>query len=306
MKKNSPKLPKIIVIVGPTASGKSDLAVLLAKELNGEVISADSRQVYRGMDIGSGKITQKEMQKIPHHLLDVASPTRIFSVAQFKQKGEQTVTDIIKRDKLPIVCGGTGFYIQALVDGLMLPDVRADLKLRKRFSIMNTGELFIMLKKIDPKRAKNIDSKNKVRLIRALEIAMTLGKVPPLKHEAKYSPLFIGLNVPLPTLHERISLRLNKRMRAGMVSEVKRLLLSGVSTKRMEALGLEYRYIARFLNKQTDKSQMLKELEASIKQYAKRQYTWFRRDKRINWIAYTDQAEALTLARDFVEKKLPQ
>lgn len=298
MKKNNPKLPKLIVIVGPTASGKSDLAVLLAKELNGEVISADSRQVYRGMNIGSGKITKTEMQKIPHHLLDVASPTRVFSVAQYKHRAERAIEDILKRGKLPIVCGGTGFYIQALVDGLMLPEVKADPSLRKKLSQMSTAELFIILKKLDPKRAKNIDTKNSVRLIRAIEIVMALGKVPLLLKEIKYTPFFIGLNVPLPALYERISLRLTKRLRAGMVSEVKHLLETGVSAKRMEALGLEYRFIARYLNKEMDKAQMTQELETAIKQYSKRQYTWFRRDKRVHWIEYTNQAQALTLARD--------
>ena len=300
MKKLDSKLPKIIVVVGPTASGKSDLAVLLAKELNGEVISADSRQVYRGMDIGSGKITKNEMRKIPHHLLDVASPKRVFSVAEYKQHAERAIKDILASGKLPIVCGGTGFYVQALVDGLIFPEVKADQKLRKKLSQMSSSELFIMLKKIDSSRAKNIDAKNCVRLIRAIEIALTLGKVPPIKKVTKYSPLFIGLDVPLPTLYERIALRLTKRMRAGMVSEVKHLREEGVSAKRMEALGLEYRFISRYLNKEVSKAQMLDELETEIKQYAKRQYTWFRREKRIHWIEYTDQVKALKLAQDFL------
>ncbi len=301
MTKINQKLPKIVVIVGPTAGGKSDLAVLLAKELNGEVISADSRQVYRGMDIGSGKITKTEMQNVPHHLLDVASPKRIFTVAEYKQQAERAIKDILNRGKLPIVCGGTGFYIQALVDGLILPEVKADPNLRKKLSQISANELFLILKKLDPKRAKNIDTKNSVRLIRAIEIATTLGKVPPLREIKRYTPLFIGLNVPQATLHARISLRLTKRMRAGMVSEVKHLLIEGVSAKRMEALGLEYRFIKRLLNKELSKAKMLQELEVAIKQYAKRQYTWFRRDKRIHWIEYRDRTKALTLARDFIK-----
>lgn len=301
MKKRDINLPKIVVIVGPTASGKSDLAVLLAKELNGEVVSADSRQVYRGMDIGSGKITKTEMRKVPHHLLDVASPNRVFSVAEYKQSGERAIKDILSREKLPIVCGGTGFYIQALVDGLVLPEVKADPMLRKKLSQMSASLLFTMLKKIDPKRAKSIDAKNSVRLIRAIEIATSLGKVPQLMKESKYTPFFIGLNVPQVTLHERISLRLTKRMQRGMVSEVKNLIEGGVSAKRMEALGLEYRFIKRFLNKELSKAQMLQDLEVAIKQYAKRQYTWFRRDKRIHWIDYKDRIKALTLARDFLK-----
>ena len=301
MKKLDSKLPRIIVIVGPTASGKSDLAVLLAKEFKGEVISADSRQIYRGMDIGSGKITKSEMHKIPHHLLDVASPKRVFTAAQYKQRAEQAIKDILARGKIPIVCGGTGFYIQALIDGLIFPEVKADPKLRKKLSQMKTAALFNMLKKIDPSRAKHIDAKNSVRLIRAIEIALTLGKVPSIKKVTKYNPLWIGLEVPLPILHQRISLRLTKRMRVGMISEVKHLRVGGVSAKRMEAFGLEYRFISRYLNKEVSKAQMLEELETAIKQYAKRQYTWFRRDKRIHWIEYKDQAKALSLAQDFLK-----
>ena len=293
-------LPKILVIVGPTAGGKSDLAVLLAKDLNGEIISADSRQVYRGLDIGSGKITKKEMQKIPHHLLDVSSPKRSFSVAQYKTQANRAIKGIISRGKVPIICGGTGFYIQAVVDGLMLPEVKADKALRKKLSKMSSGELCALIAKKDPFRAEHIDAKNKVRLIRALEIIMSLGKVPPLTKELLYEPLFLGLEVPQPKLRERIHIRLHKRMQQGMLKEVVRLHEEGVSYKRMEALGLEYRFLARFLQKKLTKKEMLNNLETAIVQYAKRQYTWFRRDKRVHWLAFTDTRVAITLAKNFL------
>ncbi|HDO23680.1 MAG TPA: tRNA (adenosine(37)-N6)-dimethylallyltransferase MiaA, partial [bacterium] len=169
---------KVIVILGPTASGKSEMAVKLAKKFNGEIISADSRQVYRGMDIGTGKITQKEMRGIPHHLLDVASPKKVFTVIDFKKRAEKAIKDIIKRGKISIICGGTGFYIQAITGGISIPEVKPNWKLRKQLEKKNAEQLFKMLKKLDPKRSKTIDAKNPRRLIRAIELAQSLGHFP--------------------------------------------------------------------------------------------------------------------------------
>ena len=163
---------KLVVIVGPNASGKSDLAVKLAKKFNGEVVSADSRQVYKGMDIGTGKITKEEMQGIPHYLLDVASPKRRFSVAQYQKKAIEAIKKIQKKGKLPILCGGTGFYVQAVVDGLVFPKVKPDWKLRKKLEQKSAKGLYEYLKKLDPERAKTIEKDNKRRLIRAIEIVL--------------------------------------------------------------------------------------------------------------------------------------
>ncbi|MCC6290472.1 tRNA (adenosine(37)-N6)-dimethylallyltransferase MiaA [Candidatus Nomurabacteria bacterium] len=162
---------QVLVIVGPTASGKSALAVQLAKKFDGEIISADSRQVYRGLDIGSGKITEKEKRGIPHHLLDIASPKRIFTVARYQKLAKQKIAEIIGRGKLPIICGGTGFYIQAIVDDLALPKVKPDSRLRKSLAQKTVPELFKMLQKLDSNRARKIDRNNPRRLIRAIEIA---------------------------------------------------------------------------------------------------------------------------------------
>jgi tRNA dimethylallyltransferase len=144
------KKPRLVVVLGPTSSGKSDLAVIIAKKFNGEVISADSRQVYTGMDIGTGKVTKKEMAGIPHHLLDVADPKKRYSVSRFKRDANRAISDIVKRGKLPILCGGTGFYIQAIVDGLILPEVKPDKKLRKELETCSTKELFSQLKNARP------------------------------------------------------------------------------------------------------------------------------------------------------------
>src|SRR3990167_3851819 len=172
---------KIIVILGPTASGKSALAVKLAKKFNGEVISADSRQVYKGLNIGTGKITRKEMGGVPHYCLDVVSPKKIFTVADFKKCAEKAIEKIFAKNKTPIIVGGTGLYIQAVVDNITLPEVKPNWKLRKELEKKTTEEMFKMLKKLDPERAKTIDAKNPRRLIRAIKTAEALGKAPNLE-----------------------------------------------------------------------------------------------------------------------------
>lgn len=301
MSENPKVKPKIVVIVGPTASGKSDLAVEIAREFNGEIISADSRQVYRGLDIGTGKITAREMRGIPHYLLDVASPQRTFTIANYKPKAERALQSILTKGKLPIICGGTGFYIQALVDGVILPDAPPNEALRKQLDGKTTEELFLQLLKLDPNYAAKVDRHNPRRLVRAIEIAQALGRVPTLKKQTPYDPIFIGINVPLEKLRERIHARLAKRMRQGMLSEVRRLHESGLSWKRMEELGLEYRYLARHLRGLISKETMLAELEHEIAQYAKRQYTWFRKDKRVQWIAIEKIKKAGEMVKEFLK-----
>lgn len=271
------KLPKIIVVCGPTATGKSDKAVSLALQNNGEIISADSRQVYRGLDIGSGKITQKEMVGIPHYMLDVASPLRAYSVAQFQKKASQHIQNIIERGKTPIICGGTGFYIDALIYGSEFPKVKANSKLRKDLSKKSAEELFKLLKYQDPRRAKEIDKHNKVRLIRALEITASLGTVPKVSKKAKYDVQWIYLDFPDDILKERIHVRLLKRMKQGMIHEAETLHVQGLSFARMERLGLEYKYLALLVQKKISKQQFLEQLEMAIWHYAKRQRTWFKK-----------------------------
>jgi tRNA dimethylallyltransferase len=275
--------PKIIVIVGPTASGKSDLSVKIAKEKNGEIISADSRQVYKGLDIGTGKITKREMCSVPHFLLDVANPKKVFSVADFKKLGQKAIDDILSRGKIPIIVGGTGFYIDTLVFDLDLPEVLPNNKLRKDLEKKTTDELFTELQKLDAERAKEIDSKNRVRLIRALEIIDTLGKIPKTKKTENYDVEWIGIDWPDDILKERIRSRLLKRIKKGMIKEAENLHNNGLSYKRMEQLGLEYRYMARFLKGEISKTQMIEELERQIWQYVRRQRMWFKRNKNIKW-----------------------
>ncbi len=275
--------PKILVIVGPTATGKSDLAVELALKMNGEVISADSRQVYRGMDIGSGKITKEEMKGVPHHLLDVCNPTEIFTVGEFQKLAEQKITEIIARGKLPIICGGTGFYIDTLVQGIKYPEVPADPKLRAELELRPAEDIFKLLQQLDPDRAETIDPYNKVRLIRAVEIATSLGSVPKVKNKEPYNATYIGLDWPDSVLKERIEARLLKRLEQGMVAEVERLYKEGVSYERLESFGLEYKNCALFLQGKISESEMKENILKESFQYVKRQRTWFKRNKNIKW-----------------------
>jgi tRNA dimethylallyltransferase len=274
---------KILVILGPTATGKSDLAVEIAQKFNGEIISADSRQVYKGMNLGTGKITKKEMGGIPHYMLDIVNPNSIYNVAKYKVKAQRIISNIIRRGKLPIICGGTGFYIDSVVKNISLPDVPPNQKLRNELEKENCERLMKQLKKLDPEISKTIDSKNKVKIIRAIEIAKKLGKVPAIKSEPIYDAIQIGLIAPDKVLKERIKKRLVKRIDLGMLKEGKRLHKQGLSWKRMESLGLEYRYMARYSSGKISLEQMIKELNSKIWQFARRQKTWFRRDESIKW-----------------------
>lgn len=269
---------KIIVVCGPTATGKSDYAVELALRIGGEIISADSRQVYTGLDIGSGKITTEEMKGVKHYLLDVASPTRTFSVAQFQKKGQTAIQQILKNGKTPIICGGSGFYIDALVYNTHFPKVATDTKLRKELEKLSLTDLQNKLATLDPERFETIDQKNKVRLIRAIEIATVLGSVPKATKDSPYDIEWIYLDYPDEVLKERIHKRLLNRMNAGMLEEVQHLHnVTKVSWKKLESFGLEYRYLALYLQEKLLKAEMFIQLEFAIWHYAKRQRTWFKK-----------------------------
>ena len=296
----------LITIVGPTASGKSALAVKLARRFGGEIISADSRQVYRGLDIGSGKITKKQMMGVPHHLLDVASPARKFSVARYQKLALKSIQSIRKRGKLPILVGGTPFYVYAVVDGYAFPEVKPNQKLRDSLAGLSNQELLVKLKKLDSRRAKTIEQKNRRRLIRALEIVMTTGK--PIPKLEKHSPLFdvlmVGIKRSPEKLKRRIQKRLLDRFDHGMITEVKRLQNpptgGGLSWKRLEELGLEYRYIARYLQAKISYEDMVDLIQKESEDFARRQMLWFKRDPRIHWIL--SHTEARRLVQNYLKK----
>ena len=286
---------KLVVILGPTASGKSELAIKLAKKFNGEIVSADSRQVYKSLDIGTGKVTKKEMKGIPHHLLDVASPKRRFTVAQYRKLALKAINKIQKKNKIPILCGGTGFYIQAVVNGIIIPEVKPDWRLRSNLNKLSAAELYQKLKKLDPKRAKTIEKKNKRRLVRAIEIIMKTKKpVPPFKKQPlPYPVLIIGIKKSLEELKKIIEKRFLKWLRQGLIKEVKNLKKSGLSWKKIEDFGIHYRVIAQYLQNKINYKEMIENSLKELRNYAKRQMTWFKRDKRIIWVKNYKEAEKL-------------
>lgn len=304
---------KIIIILGPTASGKSSVAIRLARQFNGEVISADSRQIYRGMDIGSGKISRDKSlnkkssqllttnyklqanfisEKIPHYMIDIISPRTEFNVAKFKKRAQKHIEDILKRGKIPIICGGTGFWIQSIVEDTVYPQVKPDWKLREKLNKLSLEKLLIQLKKIDPQRAKTVDTKNKIRLIRALEICQTLGQVPTQskKTNKQYKFLQIGILRDKETLSQRIKLNVEKRFKKGMVAEVRKLHADGLSWKKIESFGLSYRLVPQYLKGEIkNKEELLEKIYLAEKNYAKRQRTWFKKDTNIKWLKeYSD------------------
>ena len=289
---NQMSKPKVIVILGQTSSGKSALSVKIAKKFNGEVISADSRQVYKGINIGTGKITKEEMLGIPHHLIDVVSPKEQFSVALYKELAEQKIKEILARGKTPIICGGTGFYIDAVTKGIILPLVPPNYPLRKKLALMSDRSLMLKLKKLDPIRAKNIDPKNKVRIIRAIEIAKALGKVPQITEETPpYQFIKIGLKISENILKKRIETRLKTRLGMGMVKELQELRKNGVPWKRLTELGFDQKFIALYLQKKITNEELLENLIKNNWQYAKRQMTWFKRDQEIKWFTLSEYSK---------------
>lgn len=297
MDKSPKKLPPLIVILGTTASGKSALAVLIARLVDGEVVSADSRQVYRGLDIGSGKITKREMRGVPHHLLSVANSKRQFSVAEYKKLADRVIEGIVKRGKVPILCGGTGFYIDAVAENRETPEVPPNHALRKKLAGKSASELYKTLQKLDSTRAQTVERQNPRRLVRAIEIAKALGKVPKTKNgEKRYDALYIGLNPDEKTLRKNIHARLLARMKKGMLAEVKRLHENGIAWKRLEEFGLEYKYLALYLQKKITKEETLREIETKSWQFARRQRTWFKRNKNIRWFPNSKSA------REFLSK----
>jgi tRNA dimethylallyltransferase len=295
---------KIIAILGPTASGKSDWAVKLAKSIgNAEIISVDSRQVYKGMDLGTGKITKKEMKGVPHHLIDVASPKRKFTFAQYKIIALKALKEIFKKEKIAIICGGTLFYLYSFLNNKKFPEVEPDWNLRKKLERENTEELFKKLEKIDKRRASKIDRKNKRRIIRAIEVVLKTKKpVEPIKENPLPWPVLkIGVKKNKEEIKELIEKRLLKRINKGMIKEVERLHKEGVSFKRLESFGLEYEWIAKFLQNKISKEEMTERLQKAIKRFSKNQIKILEKDKEIKW--FKNYKEAEKEAKNFLKTK---
>jgi len=295
---------KSIVILGATSSGKSSLAVKLAKDFNGEIISADSRQIFKDMNLGTGKVEGKweklknkkffVYRDIPHHLIDFISPKKNYNVSHFKKDCEEKILDIIKRGKVPIICGGTGFWIQAVVDDANFPEIKPNLKLRQELKTRTIEELFKILKKIDPKRSSTIDKKNRVRLIRAIEITKVLGKVPSPRTVNPSNArkikgisiefLQIGISIDQEKIIEKIKTRLKKRFRAGMIEEILNLYKKyDLTQEKINNLGIAYSLVPLYKKKEINQKELFNRIVKAEKNYAKRQNTWFKKDPRIFW-----------------------
>ena len=295
--------PKAIAIVGPTASGKTALSITLAQHFGGEVISADSRQVYRGLNIGSAKVTTAEMAGIPHHVIDIVDPTLVYTGADFKRDGEKALADITTRGNLPIVAGGTFFYLELLKGTMQSAPVPPNPILRAVLEQKTPAELFKELQAKDPVRAEVIDADNPRRLIRALEIIDAVGIVPPVTiPDPAYDWLTIGIDTPVDVLNERIHTRIIDRLKIGMIEEVEVLHRNGLSWQRLEDIGLEYRYIALYLQNRLTRDEMIEQLGSKSRQFAKRQRLWLKRDQNIAWLpSPAKQTTAIELVEQFLK-----
>ena len=293
-------LPKLIVIEGTNASGKSSLGVTLAARFGGEIVSADSRQVYERLDLGSGKITPEEMNGVPHHLLNVRKPGEFFSMADFQRLAFEAIDGIIARGHVPFLVGGTGLYVDAVADGYELSDRAPDHSLRAHLETFDTPALYEMLKEKLPDT--EIDPRNRHRVMRALE-RIEADDFRPAGKSPRYTLLKLGVTWPRAVLKQRIDERLEKRLAEGMVDEVKALLDEGISEEFLVKLGLEYKYLTWYLTRKIGYEQMVEELGNAIKKFAKRQMTWFRRDDRIHWLDMSADpvAEASALIENFLK-----
>ncbi len=283
---------KIVAIVGPTGSGKTGLAIQLAKQFGGEVISADSRQVYRELNIGTEKVTVAEMEGVPHHLLDICDTGDVYTATDFKRDAAAAIADITDRGKLPIIAGGTFFYIDILLGRISTPTVSPNFPLREQLEQLDTETLYAQLQAHDPVRASTIDQQNKRRLVRALEVVDALGTVPKHINEAEeaYTVLHIGLEVQKEILRTRLHTRAAEALERGLVDETRKLLEGGTTRDRLNEIGLEYRLVIEHLDGKLSEADLLQKLEEKNWQYAKRQMTWLKRDNSIRWFSPTDVA----------------
>ena len=274
--------PKVVAVVGTNASGKSALGVELAKRYGAEIISADSRQVFRGLDLGSGKITQEEMQGVPHHLIDVREPNEFFSMADFQRMSYTAIDGILARGRLPMIVGGTGLYVDSVLDGYLLSDREPDLAYRAELEKLTTPQLYDMLLTLVPDA--QVDRNNRNRVMRMIERIHDGDDAVPGK-QPRYRSLRLGVSWPREVLAQRIDERLKMRVEQGMIEEVQGLMDRGATKEFLLGLGLEYRFITQYLTGAIpDRDEMLRLLAIAIKQFAKRQMTWFRRNPDIVWL----------------------
>ncbi len=292
--------PKVIVICGPTASGKTALSIQLAKEINGEIVSADSMQIYKDMDIGTAKPSVEEMDGVKHYLIDNVSPTVRYSVANYKKDALDAINEIIKKGKTPIIVGGTGLYVDSLVNGIEYDDLEIDLQYREELEkIANDRGLDELYKKaveIDSQAMEKISSNDKKRIFRVLEIYHSTGKtkteqeIESRKKENPYDYIVFGINMDREKLYERINKRVDIMIEKGLVDEVK-VLINKYSELPTAIQGLGYKEVVSYLNNEITYEEMIDKIKQETRRYAKRQLTWFRRNKQIIWLDGLDNIQ---------------
>ncbi|MEK7354651.1 MAG: tRNA (adenosine(37)-N6)-dimethylallyltransferase MiaA [Chloroflexota bacterium] len=304
-------MSKLVAIIGPTASGKSQLALRLAQQFNGEIVSADSRQVYRLMDIGTAKPGGDEMSIIPHYLIDIINPDEDFSLAQYQQLAYQSIADIQQRHKLPLLVGGTGQYLWAVVEGWKIPEVAPDLEFRQRLEGRaaqgETDQLYQELAQIDPDAAQRIDRRNVRRVIRALEVARNSevsSTQPQLKISPPFNTLIIGLTTERKELYRRIDQRVDRMIEQGLVDEVKRLVEMGYDMALPSMSGIGYKQLGQYLGGELTLEAAVQQIKTETHRLVRRQYNWFRlKDERIKWFDIGDakaEAEIMALVAGFI------
>ncbi|MCQ2530943.1 MAG: tRNA (adenosine(37)-N6)-dimethylallyltransferase MiaA [Lachnospiraceae bacterium] len=292
---------KLLVITGTNASGKSGLGIELAKKYGAEIVSADSRQVFEGLDLGSGKVTPEEMQGVRHHLLDVAKPNDFFSLVDFQEQAYAAIDDILSRGRKAFLVGGTGLYINAVVDGYQIKRETPDMQLRAELTAKTNEELIEIIRQHHPQALEKLDLNNTQRLERAAERAIK-GDTAERVNQPRYETLVLGVTWPRAELYERIRIRLDKRLEEGMIDEVRGLREQGATDEFLYGLGLEYRYILMYLRGEFDSfDAFYNKLFMEIRHLAKEQMTWFRKRKDIRWIDMTKDAmgEAEKLIDEF-------
>lgn len=283
-------MKKVVVLVGPTAVGKTALSIELAKQLNAEIISGDSIQVFKGFTIGSGKITEEEMMGVPHHCIDILEPTDKFSVADFQMIAREKIDEITNRNHLPMIVGGTGLYIKACIyDYEFSTQTEVDGNIMKRLEAMNNDELVMELQKIDPEQARVIHPNNRKRLIRALLIyEMTnetkSDQIASQEHKPIYDAFIVGCTMERETLYQRINQRVDKMVEDGLVEEINKLLEHGVTFEDHAMQGIGYREWKNYFDKTMSLEEVVEEIKKHSRQFAKRQYTWFNNQMPIHWV----------------------
>lgn len=309
------KLPKIVIVGGATASGKTDLGVFLARQFNGEVISADSRQIYQEMDIGTAKpegewLVDEQKRRyllvdgIRHYGLDLVAPDRVFSLAEFKEYALAVIKEILGCGHLPILVGGTGLYLRAIAENLDIPKVAPNSELRLDLEKKSLSELGEMLKKLDLVGYEKIDLQNRRRLVRALEVCLAgegsfSGRRQ--KGEPLFQVLYLGLEVPRAELYQRIDARVDKQMAGGLIEETKKLLASGYAPELPSMSGIGYKEVSDYLAGKIDLAKVMALIKFRVHDYARRQLTWFRKEKAIKWVKNVE--EAGELIKDFLKKR---